>query len=506
MNSILNNPYRTLGILAGATARELSKQTNRLRKFIEAEQTPPADDFSFPALGKLTRTTESIESAASKLNLDNDKMHAALFWFWNGKPLTDEVAFEAIREGNTDAAYQLWDRLVSEVDENGNRVLRKVTGKNASAFHNLFVLAASTNKGSFETAVVANIKFIESTYFDKFVEATVDSTFRVNKKEIELNFLQEVAQAIDSKKLAKLVRYLNGYQFEAKTEFLKSLTQKHTTAIAAQIETCKKKRSANKASAAAAGEELHTNTKNDLAQLKTLAGATDYAYTTSADKVANEMLQCSIDFFNHSQDTDATTDYHHRAMQLAKQAESIAEGSVVKGRIQENLKTLEEMKDKELQEALAVLLFIKTAYQENERKIDAMVAQASRNMPFGQSINWSAVEEMKRNSLKWDEIVNLVKQSIPPRNIEKIKNAGNQSKISEYKQLVNFLFSKLSNSQERSVKYLDYSNKESWFPKNAWWVLGISGGVIGAAAGSFLVGVGIGAGIGWIIKKANKLT
>ena len=50
MNSIKNNPYRILGLLAGASAREVSRQANRLQKIIAAEQEPPTDDFSFPAL------------------------------------------------------------------------------------------------------------------------------------------------------------------------------------------------------------------------------------------------------------------------------------------------------------------------------------------------------------------------------------------------------------------------------------------------------------------------
>src|SRR5574344_1472538 len=112
MNPIKANPYRTLGLLAGAGTREISRQTNRLQKIIAAEQEPPTDDYSFPKLGKLTRTTESIENATSKLNLDSDKVNSALFWFWNGNSITDEVAFEALKDGDTEKAYQIWDKLM----------------------------------------------------------------------------------------------------------------------------------------------------------------------------------------------------------------------------------------------------------------------------------------------------------------------------------------------------------------------------------------------------------
>ncbi|MCZ2459756.1 MAG: hypothetical protein LC128_09015 [Chitinophagales bacterium] len=118
MNLIKNNPYRIVGLLTGATAKEQNRQINRLKQYIEAEQ-EPQDDFSFPALGELHRTLESVEEAASKLNLDNDKINAALFWFWNGNPITDEAAFEALKSGDLEAAYEIWDKLITKTDEEG---------------------------------------------------------------------------------------------------------------------------------------------------------------------------------------------------------------------------------------------------------------------------------------------------------------------------------------------------------------------------------------------------
>ena len=83
MHIIQNNPYRTVGLLVGATAREQKKQVRTLKEFIEAEQ-DPQDDFSFPTLGKLQRTIDNVNEASSKLNLDSDKMSSALFWFYKG--------------------------------------------------------------------------------------------------------------------------------------------------------------------------------------------------------------------------------------------------------------------------------------------------------------------------------------------------------------------------------------------------------------------------------------
>ena len=296
-----NNPYRTLGLLVGMTAREQSKQINRLKKLIEAEQ-DSRDDFSFPALGNLLRTLDCVEEAASKLNLDSDKLNAALFWFWGGNPITDEVAFDALKDGDIEAAYQIWDKLTTTTNAAGKRLWNAVTMKNLSAFHNSSVLYFITKKGSFVSAVVANIKFIESDYFDIFIKEAVDETYRVVKKDIELNFLKSIFDNTDNIKIAELIKYFNDYDFSAKQDFLKSVVQKPIAQIEQKIELTKNKRKASKANAVKAGAELFTATVNFLLQLKSIVGVNDLKYSSVADKVASEILQCSIDYFNDSQE------------------------------------------------------------------------------------------------------------------------------------------------------------------------------------------------------------
>ena len=220
MKTILNNPFRTVGLLVGTTAKEQTKQINRLKKFIEAEQ-EPQDDFSFPILGSLNRNIDSVEDAVSRLNLDHDKMDAALFWFWNGKPISDEAAIEALKDGDIEGAYQIWEQLTTETKDDGKKVWKSISDKNYSAFHNSSVLSLVSGKGAFVSAIVANIKFIESDYFEKFLKDAVDETYKVSKKEIQLNFLKTVFENIDNKKLADLVKYLNDYDFAAKADFQK---------------------------------------------------------------------------------------------------------------------------------------------------------------------------------------------------------------------------------------------------------------------------------------------
>ena len=117
MNLIINNPYRILGLLVGSSAAQQNRQISRLKMYIEAEQ-EPEQDYSFPSLGINKRSIEKIESAASKLNLDADKMLYSLFWFYNGNPITDEPAFDALREEGTEEAPEIWRNLaINDEDE-----------------------------------------------------------------------------------------------------------------------------------------------------------------------------------------------------------------------------------------------------------------------------------------------------------------------------------------------------------------------------------------------------
>lgn len=109
---IKNNPYRTVGLLVGASAREQERQVKRLKQFLDAEQ-DPQDNFSFPTLGSIHRTVDSVAEAASKLNLNSDKMNAAaLFWFYKGNQITDEPALDALKEADQENSTDIWTKLI----------------------------------------------------------------------------------------------------------------------------------------------------------------------------------------------------------------------------------------------------------------------------------------------------------------------------------------------------------------------------------------------------------
>ena len=343
MNLIQNNPYRIVGLLVGATAKEQDRQIRRLKQFIEAEQ-EPQEDFSFPTLGNLNRTLDSVTEAVSKLNLDRDKINAALFWFWKGYAITDEPAFEAIKEGNLDQVLNLWTKLTTN---------REVNQRNASAYSNLSTLYLSgildgtnTDEAILEQGVSLKLKFLESDFVNNFIKLVTDETYKITKKDLQLLFLNQLQPEIERKKKvssSKFLEILTKQTFLAKEDFLKGFVQKPIKQLEKYVETAKTKRKANKANAATAGKELYLNAVVELTQLKSILSTSDIKYSSAADKVANEILQCGIDYFGHYQDSN--TDPSGAAMDLFRKAKIFAIGSVAKQRIQESTENLQEWID-----------------------------------------------------------------------------------------------------------------------------------------------------------------
>lgn len=343
MKVILNNPYRIVGLLVGATAAEQRRQLTRLQRFLEADK-EPEDDFSFPTLGHIHRTLESVNEASSKLNLDSDKMSSALFWFYKGNPITDEPAFDAIKEADLNQVLSIWTKLTS----NG-----EVTQRNASAYSNLGTLYLSgilegtnTNEALLEQGISLKLKFLESDFIKDFKALATDETYKTTKKELQLLFLNQVQSEIEKSggiTSNKFLDILTKQEFSAKEDFFKGFVQKPIEQIEKKIEEAKAKRKANKANAVNVGKTLYEQTSESLKQLKSILGTSNLRFSSISDKVSDEILQCGIDYFSHYR--DSSTDPGSASMDLFRKAKTLAVGNIAKQRCSENTENLQEWID-----------------------------------------------------------------------------------------------------------------------------------------------------------------
>ena len=306
MNSILDNPYRILGVLANASAREINTRVNKLRMYIDADgEIPKNDDFGFPdSMGKPERSNTAIDKAKSELNLDNDRVANALFWFWKNNDISDEAAFDALKDVDADTAIGIWQKLTDKGE---------VTERNCSAFLNLstllLYLSSSGNtiqKVYFAKGLHLKIQFLESRFSEEFVKKVGDETYKKNTAELELFLLNQLRHDLGIAKgltLAEMVEMLSGWAFAAKDKFLKDLSGTLSKEINDKVKTCSSKREKTPEKADKLADELYNSVSKDLLQLKKMLGESNITYSNVADETAQEILQCSIDFYNKSDDS-----------------------------------------------------------------------------------------------------------------------------------------------------------------------------------------------------------
>jgi len=448
MELIQRNPYRIAGILSNANAREIQRQKGKIIAHARiGKETNSEYDFSF--LNKISRSDiKEVGKAFSNVEQNQDKVNYALFWFLNANPF-DKTAIEYLKKGDKEKAIEIWEKVTHNKD---------VNSKNFSAFNNLgtYKLLSQTEE-DIKEGIEAKIKLIESDFFKNFVHSVADETFTIdNEKQIKKlvdELLTQFKNQYSSSETMQLFSNCNG---STQKYLSKKFTEEPIHNIESQISSSKNKRKVNKSGAYQVGLNLVSKCKDDLVLLQSLLGVSDLKYKTVADQLANEIMQCGFDYFNESQENDSSENYLKQAQKLAKIADRIAVGKLTKDRAKDSLVTLEEMKDQEINQALALLSSIKLAYEKAINGIDAQVSTMLMKMSYNQTINYSKVDKMKANCLDWSKVVEVVSNGISMNDIANIQRCTNQSKVSEFKNLVDFLFSKLGPIQINQVKHICY--------------------------------------------------
>ncbi|MCD9854565.1 hypothetical protein LUD75_07595 [Epilithonimonas sp. JDS] len=447
MNFITHNPYRIIGITANASAREIQARKGKIQAYAKVgKQITSEFDFSF--LQSIKRDSIILEKAVSDIEQNQNKVIHSLFWFTNSNPV-DNTAIQYLVGGQRFKAIEIWGKLTQN---------KEINSKNFSAFNNIGTLyLLEENKEKIKHGITSKIKLIESESFIDFVHSVADETFSIDKnKQIETLINQLLIQFKNKYSISETMELFSSCNGNIQKYLSKKFTEGPIHKIEIHIEQTKNKRSKKKIDSFRFGRELYDNTKSDLTLLKSILGNTNLQYKILADNIAKELLQCSVDYFNESQALKKSNNYLEDSLKISKWAESVAVSEATKSKVREDIKTIEGMKDKELNQAIAILSSIKFAYEKAITEIDVQVAKMRITMSFNQSINYSKIDNMKAKCLNWDKVVELVSNGINANDANIIQRSSNQTKINEYKELVNFLFSKLGPFQINKLKHLCY--------------------------------------------------
>lgn len=315
MNILQNNPYRLLGIYANSSARDQLASIHKLDAFLKVGKQIAMPLELSELLPTEDKTVDIIKDAAAKLALPQSKLHYAQFWFLKIDQF-DEIAFKHLLDGDIAKAMDIWSKHES-VSSLQNRIVCSLIQNNVH-----------------DAVRYAEKLYGNAGYIAQVVSSVIGEGIGVTTDNLGTEFIDALADDVGPGKLLPMIS-LPTWQQHIKQKSVAPLL----SSIQEAIDKSKQSRGKGAAARLEAGNTLIKKTKPLLAKLQGILPQTDMQYQSIADRLANEVLQCGIDYFNDSEDDDAP----QKAMVLQKYALSIAAGPMAKDRCKENVEILEKI-------------------------------------------------------------------------------------------------------------------------------------------------------------------
>lgn len=362
MELIRQNPYHVIGVLAGANQKTIAKQKSKINAFQKVGKSIEFDtDLDFT--GKPDRSNGAVEKAFADIEINQNKVFNALFWFANHNHL-DDTALNYLQSGDLEKPEDIWQKTT-----NG----KEISSKNFTAFSNLgtLKLEIAFADGSMEDTenliegIRLKTELLTSDNFSDFCRLVADETYTVDQDTELKTFINAILEELNKQKVldAKGIHSLIGsIHPRLKSIVSEKLTGAPLHNIERRTEQTKKKRNENPEDGLELARNLYRETKSDLTTLSELLGKSDLKYRMTADKLAKEILQCGVDYFKEYQDDEElhNGDLGEDVIELFRIADPIAVGTQTKERISENIEGVlewidnaeERRKEKRIEEEL----------------------------------------------------------------------------------------------------------------------------------------------------------
>ena len=325
MNIISGNPYRLLGVYSNSPIKDRIANANKMKAYLKVGKS-----VSFPLdllnlIPAPVRLVENMEHANGSINLPQDQLKYALFWFIKVTSI-DEIAMGYLQKGETEKAKELFGKK-----------------ETFSSLINLGVLSLIQNDQV--TAVQTITKVIHNDdYRVAFVEEVCGSTYQLPEDDLARLFINELLVEAPIQNLMQL--FFKYGTSEEDNSYLKDKAIAEPIAIiSAEIAKAKNVKNDDFNAQYRAGFSLKNNTKEPLDIIRSLLKKSDMQYQMIADNLAKQILQCGINYYNNTdEDEYVKIDI---AYDLQSYAYSIAIGKLTKDRCKENIEILDK-KRKEL--------------------------------------------------------------------------------------------------------------------------------------------------------------
>ncbi|PIE84161.1 MAG: hypothetical protein CSA07_03575 [Bacteroidia bacterium] len=301
---------------ANAPAKDREANRSRFDKFLKVgkEVSSPLD-FS-GLLGPMGRTAESIARAEACLVREEDRLRYGLLWFVQAHPL-DTAAFGDMEVGDVRGAIEKWERKDTASTLQNRVVVALAMADYAGALGLAEVLYGQ------HAAELCQLLRLDGRYGEEAL-----------RKALANVLLEDVGgKALMAAPLSAPWR----------DEFGAGVVEPLLAELRAMVATASRARERGSREALHAGRKLAKEAPPKLEELKAILGKRDARYEAIADKLGQEVLQCSIDYFNEAEGEGRADN----ALQLLRSAKGMVVGRMARDRVRENEAILEKMKKQE---------------------------------------------------------------------------------------------------------------------------------------------------------------
>lgn len=326
MKLIEQNPFRILGIAVNASAKDLAANKGKMKLLdIGKEVTFPLDLQGL--LPSAIRTKETVATAERDINLPQDKVKYALFWFAQPSDPLGKLAYDHLLQGNVTKAQELLLKRSSWEAQLCLSVLELQQGQYCDAMLDFYFLA--------------------NEHCSELCNAVAGQTYTMDANELVLLYLRTLATEVDASTLLQEWnndnRVLPGGSEIIEFELRNMATDAPIKTIEKEIATAKSVDSKDAQAQLDAGKRLSNNTHKIRIQLQKLIGDSDPRYSRLVDKLANQILQCSINYFNNIEGENH--EIVENALKLGEYALKIAVGKMARDHIMHNVDILRKKKE-----------------------------------------------------------------------------------------------------------------------------------------------------------------
>lgn len=312
---ITQNPFRLLGVAVNASPKEVRANKSKMRAFLQAKKAVAFPTDLPTLLSPLARTIDEVNAAEGHLSLETNRIDAALFWLLMVDE-SDRRALAALDRGDIPAARQTLEGTQSAAGGQNRVVVELIAGDIPAACAAADALYARYAH-DLSVAIGLNHDLTAGEFTARFVAALL-------RAEPTL----KVQQLVDPKRLSAA-------WCRAASEALAAPIREELSSI---LTRCTATKGSDAKARLRAGKKLVADARKALKALAGVLPKGDPIYNSMSDKVANEALNCAIDFYNNGSEERE----ERAALTLAEAAARFAQGTMARQRMDENLTTMRE--------------------------------------------------------------------------------------------------------------------------------------------------------------------